>query len=325
MARKFKNNARTLLAGSGLAFTDTTMVVSVGTGDLFPAVAAPDFFTITLQNATDIEIVKVTERTAGSDSMTIVRAQEDTEALTWSIGDVASHRLTAAALAEFAAGNAAAISSTPYGNLSSATVQDALNELQADIDSRATAAALAAHQASSDPHPGVLGAGESDGEFRHARHYTSTSVWTKPSGLKRIRVTVVAGGAGKGYNGPMGLNGGGGGGACIKTIEASALGATELITVGAGGGVGVSGGSSSFGSHCSATGGSTAAGQGLGYNGDVNIPGIGGAYLYGDPEGQIWLGNNGFSMFMNGPGRGGTTVPGYDSGSAGVVIVEEFF
>jgi hypothetical protein len=98
MPQLFRNNAFSAL-GASLTNAATTLTVSTGHGDRFPAVVAPNFFMLTLQDASNnIEIVRVTARTAGADSMTIVRAQEGTTARAWSIGDVAELRLTAFAL-----------------------------------------------------------------------------------------------------------------------------------------------------------------------------------------------------------------------------------
>lgn len=90
----FKNNAYSTL-GAALTNVATTMTVATGQGDRFPVVAAPDFMMVTLQDAANnIEIVKVTARAAGADSMTIVRAQEGTTARAWSLGDIVELRLT---------------------------------------------------------------------------------------------------------------------------------------------------------------------------------------------------------------------------------------
>ena len=105
--------------------------------------------------------------------------------------------------------------------------------------------------------------------------------WTKPTGIKKIKVYVTGGGGG-GMSGPDNDNpgsSGGGGGTAIKIIDVTSISSVS-ITVGAGGngvttssGVryGNGGGTSSFGSHCSATGG------GAGYAGnDSRYGGIGG-------------------------------------------------
>lgn len=86
--------------GATLSGAATTMTVTAGHGTRFPAAADPLFFLLTLQDASaNIEIIKVTEHTAGSDSFTIARAQEGTTARSWSLGDVVEMRLTAGTLA----------------------------------------------------------------------------------------------------------------------------------------------------------------------------------------------------------------------------------
>lgn len=98
MLRKFKNNASSKLA-STLSDLGTTLVVEGGDGALFPAVASPNFFNVTLRDsAGNVEIVKVTERIDGQDSMTIARGQEGTLQREWIAGSVVSLRLTAAAI-----------------------------------------------------------------------------------------------------------------------------------------------------------------------------------------------------------------------------------
>lgn len=98
MAQLFKNNAFSTL-GATLSNVATSMTVASGHGDRFPIVTAPDFCMLTLQDASNnIEIIKVTARTSGADSMTIQRAQEGTTARSWAIGDVVELRVTSSAL-----------------------------------------------------------------------------------------------------------------------------------------------------------------------------------------------------------------------------------
>jgi hypothetical protein len=155
-----------------------------------------------------------------------------------------------------------------------------------------------------------------------------TTTWTKPAGLVYAKVTAVGGG---------GSNAGGGGGTSIKTILAASLGATETVIVGRGGQIvtaaGV-GGTSSFGAHCSATGGTTGSGLGgTGTGGDININGS----PCGDGDGTT--GTNGGASFLGAPGGmsapynapagygGGGSANGANlgTGARGVVIVEEFY
>lgn len=133
--------------------------------------------------------------------------------------------------------------------------------------------------------------------------FTSSGTWTKATlNPKYIEVTVIGGGGGGGGvnntpdPGETTVSGGGGGGGCsIRTIMASLLGVTEVVTVGTGGAGGntngtngAAGNSSSFGAFCSATGGSGGIGEtsptpadtrntggqgGNGSGGDINFRG----------------------------------------------------
>lgn len=163
--------------------------------------------------------------------------------------------------------------------------------------------------------------------------------WDKPADLIRVKVTVVGGGGGGGRGSqPAGAGGGGaGGGAAIKTIPAPSIPGPVLVTVGRGGygkstpgpGYGTPGNTSSFGSFCSATGGTgtrygPSGAGGIGSDGDINIRG--GA---SDPAGPNDLGSSkGGSSFLGQSGAyslgaGGNGASAYTGN--GIVIVEEFF
>lgn len=136
MSTRFKNGSSDDIIGpastlaSGVSVGATSMTVATGTGDRFPVVASPDIAYVTLQNATKVEIVKITARAAGADTMTIVKAQEGTTDRAWLTGDVVSMRITAA------------------------QAESAVNAQ--DV----AAAALTAHEAAGDPHPGYTTAAE---------------------------------------------------------------------------------------------------------------------------------------------------------------------
>lgn len=91
------------------------------------------------------------------------------------------------------------------------------------------------------------------------RIYTSPATWTRPSTLKAVKVTMVAGGGGGGNvsGGVTAIGGNGGyGGVIYGYAQAPAVPAPQAITVGTGGTAQTSGGTSSFGAIFSTTGGS---------------------------------------------------------------------
>jgi hypothetical protein len=200
--------------------------------------------------------------------------------------------------------------------------------------------------------------------------FTSSGTWTKPDGLSYIIVEVIGGGGGgqsSTTNSASVGRTGGGGGYSKKLITNANLGATETVTVGAGGAGGTSsnangvdGGTSSFGSHCSATGGKAdglaynPASGGVGSGGDINskggqgmfgssdagtsvsntpnkggdtVLGFGGEKAQQSNSSSVWTGNQGV---LGGGGSGGVTVgsSGRGNGGAGgdgIVIVTEFY
>lgn len=215
----------------------------------------------------------------------------------------------------------------------------------------------------------------SEGEYRSVQIFTAGGTWTKPAGLKRVKVTVVGAGGGSGGSAATGASdytssiGGGGGGMSVKTIAAASLGATEAVTVGTGGTAGAAGNNnggagstSSFGVHCSATGGVAGTGDaansggirasgvvgGIGSGGDYNAAGgSSGPVSYARAStvlttsvgGSSPLGAGGLAS-PNSAGEAGRAYGGGAAGSssiesqaakagavgaAGIVIVEEFF
>lgn len=96
---KFTNFAHSLLA-VGIGPGDTSISVTGGHGVRFPALGAGEYFYATLEDASNNrEIVKVTAR--ASDVLTVVRAQDNTSALSWNAGDTIALRLNAAAITDF--------------------------------------------------------------------------------------------------------------------------------------------------------------------------------------------------------------------------------
>jgi hypothetical protein len=184
--------------------------------------------------------------------------------------------------------------------------------------------------------------------------FTASGTYTKPSGISAIIVELVGGGGGGGDGGSAG-GGAGAGGYSRKRILAASVGTTETVTIGAGGAGGAStgtaGGTTSFGSHCSATGGAATSGVGggtggAGSDGDINItggsgsPGIpgfdtnksasgtGGASYFGGGGAGVSnvadsSGNNGVAYGSGGSGSIGTGTGG--TGAGGICIVTEFY
>lgn len=102
MPIKFTNNATTTLL-AGVTDAETVLNVQAGKGDLFPIVSGDDFFFVTCVRKADgaFEIMKCVSRASGSDSLTVVRGQDNTSALALAAGDRCELRMNAAAFAEF--------------------------------------------------------------------------------------------------------------------------------------------------------------------------------------------------------------------------------
>lgn len=77
------NNASSLLTAA-IGTTDTTVNITVGSGDRFPQpMPGSTYFVGTLSSGGNVEIVSVTDRV--NDTLTIVRAQEGTTAQAWHV------------------------------------------------------------------------------------------------------------------------------------------------------------------------------------------------------------------------------------------------
>ncbi len=97
---QWTNNASSVIADAGgISAGALSLTVTAGHGDRFPAVSAPHYFMVTLVDTSgNREIVKVTARTALSNTMTIVRAQEGTSARAFAAGSLVELRITKNAL-----------------------------------------------------------------------------------------------------------------------------------------------------------------------------------------------------------------------------------
>jgi hypothetical protein len=161
-----------------------------------------------------------------------------------------------------------------------------------------------------------------------ARVYLADASWVKPSGVKYVLVECIGGGGGSGGGAATGASqasaggGGGGGGYTRKLVLAAALGASETVTVGAGGSAGAAGNNaggagsgSSFGAHCVANAGTAGAGSGvIAYGGGFCANGGAGGASHASGDLSI-PGSNGvpvasFNRMIRSPGGASALTPG---------------
>lgn len=176
---------------------------------------------------------------------------------------------------------------------------------------------------------------ESGGALNSMQFITSDETWMRPSGVTKIKVTVVGGGGGGGgarSSQDMGSTGGGGGGAAIKIIDVSSIPSVD-VTIGMGGSGGAAGekdgsvgGDTEFGLLFSATGGdpgryarspatAITINGGIGLGGDLNIQGGGAGGFSRGSTGPRFSGGIGGSSILG--GGGGSAVGDVVNGSAG--------
>jgi hypothetical protein len=138
----------------------------------------------------------------------------------------------------------------------------------------------------------------------------TSQTYTKPAGLKYLEAIAIGAGGGTmpsvataAAQGSA-VSGAGGGGVARKLFDASAIGATVTVTIGAGGAnTGTAGGNTTFGSLLTANGGSpgndTAAGAGN-ISGSVINGGAGGSASLGDTNNSGQRGGTGWRMWGGG-------------------------
>lgn len=153
--------------------------------------------------------------------------------------------------------------------------------------------------------------------------------WNRPTNCKKIFVQLVGGGGGSTSGGAAAA-----GGYSQKFIDVTSI-SNASVTIGYAGSSSFStttGGTTSFGSYLSATGGGTVVG-GSGSNGDINYTGQGSINMSGATAGGSTIfgtgGAGGNSVPPSGYGVGGSNYTGcvsviYD-GTAGVAIVMEYY
>ena len=160
--------------------------------------------------------------------------------------------------------------------------------------------------------------------------YQGAHTWTKPSDIDELKPILVhvwgagGGGCANYHQTTKTRNGAGGGGLAVKLINVSALGSTETVTCGLGSNnSNARGGTSSFGSHCSATGGNGGAFNTANEGSSANYA-VGGMGVGGDINKRGGTGGGGyFSTNSNSGGGGGGSAPapygvsnGFNGGAA---------
>jgi hypothetical protein len=142
----------------------------------------------------------------------------------------------------------------------------------------------------------------------HLLFYTSSGTFTVPSGVTRVKATLMGGGGG-GFSVsscPTSGGGGGSGGYCEGYVSVTP-GANMSYTVGTGGTANTAGGSSTFGS-LTANGGGAGANNSAGSGGSTSGCTVGITGFTGQSNFWIGIGNGGFAG-GNSPkkwGKGGT-------------------
>ena len=169
--------------------------------------------------------------------------------------------------------------------------------------------------------------------------FTASGTYTPTAGLDHAVVVCTGGGGGggAGTNNPGAGNGGSGAGTAIEEYSAATIGASQTVTIGAGGagsssGVGSDGSDTTFGALMTATKGvggsananSTPTAGGIPTGGDVNITGGDGGsgatvtgWALGGIGGGTYWGPGGAPAFTTSSGVTGGNGNAYGSGGAG--------
>ena len=117
MGVKVTNNAFGTLS-AGISSSATTITLDSGQGAKFPTLSTDDFFFATIiDTSNNLEIVKITARS--TDSLTAVRAQDNTSARAFSVGDRIELRPTAALFESLSTPDDATTSSKGIASFSS--------------------------------------------------------------------------------------------------------------------------------------------------------------------------------------------------------------
>ncbi len=231
MGVQVTNNAVSTLAGSINAVV-LAMSVQPGHGVRFPSasIVSGNYFYVTLIDAAgNLEIVKVTDRTV--DTFTIIRARDGTTARSFAANDRVELRPVAALFGDLPN---RLLQTVDYADLSVTSAKLAAsavtpgtyggpgNPVVITVSSKGLVTALSA----------TAGAKQRD-TFAFTG---GAQTWTKPAGGTWALIEVWAGGGSGGKGRAASAGGGGGGGQYVsRLVLLSTLGATENVSIGAGG------------------------------------------------------------------------------------------
>lgn len=280
------NNAVTTLA-SPISNTAVSLTVATGAGALFPNPSGSQYFVLSLWDAATGTINEIMWCTARSgDTMTVVRGQEGTTAVSWLAGDNVNNFWTAGSFGAFAQ------LGTTFG---------AMNR----------------------------------------QFITTSGTYTPSANMVYCEVRAQGaggGGGGVGSPGPASAGAGAAGEYRSGFYSASTIGASQTVSIGAGGAAGntsgtngTAGGNTTFGNLITAIGGSYGAGVATTGEGGGGLGGTGGSggslAIPGSPGGNgiantdVIVPSTGASSHYGAGGLGTTTTPtaalGWGSGGAG--------
>lgn len=315
MGLKFANNAFGTLS-AGITNSATSITLSSGQGARFPTLSSGDYFFATLiDTSNNLEIVKVTARS--SDVLTATRAQDNTTARAFAIGDRIELRITAGTLEEVVSGATVVTDQSPQlggnldlnsnditgtGNIDITGDIDASSEFKIAGTTVADSNGIHVPQLSSNPSSPVEGQmyyNTTDDVIKHwdggewlqmSNKFSASGGTESISGGFKFHLfttsgTFTADAAGTvdvlivaGGGGGGGWGGGGGAGGVVDATSISVTSGSYTITVGAGGAAGDSTYTSgSDGSPSSALSQTQAVGGGGGGHFDANAGRAGGS------------------------------------------------